>query len=386
MIIRTIFPKINQHLSSDKVTLLTGARQVGKTTLMKQCIKHQEEQGVSCVYITLEQEIFKNALNTNPENILQFLPTSQKKVIVCIDEIQYLDNPTNFLKLLYDEHRERIKLFVTGSSSFYIDRKFKDSLAGRKEIFELWTLSFQEFLSYKWKSNLTYNILHKTEISLLFDEYLRFGWYPELVQLPEEEDKKRYLQLLTSTYIQKDIRDANLQHSEKYFQLLQLLAEQTGKLVNMSELWNIVWLSTSTIQDYLYVMQKSYHIWLLRPFSKNIRKEIIRMPKVYFHDAWLRNYCCNNYNPMILRQDKWECLEQYVRQVLQKRYDMFSLHYRRNKSGQEVDFILNRDHQAREIKRDKKTFRLSKYQQFQKDYPDFNLICKDYEDIIQLSL
>jgi predicted AAA+ superfamily ATPase len=120
-------------------------------------------------------------LNNDPESLLQLLPPTEGKILVCIDEIQYLDNPTNFLKLLYDEYRDRIKLFVTGSSSFYIDRKFKDSLAGRKKIFEIGTLSFQEFLHFKQQSHLIYNELYKSQFSALFDEYMRYGGYPELV-------------------------------------------------------------------------------------------------------------------------------------------------------------------------------------------------------------
>jgi predicted AAA+ superfamily ATPase len=216
----------------------------------------------------------------------------------------------------------------------------------------------------------------------LFDEYMRYGGYPELVLMETAWDKIEYLEWLVNTYIKKDISESWIRHTEKYLQLLQLLAGQTGKLVNMTELANIVWLNVSTIQEYLYTMQKSFHIWLLRPFSHNIRKEIVRMPKVYFHDAGLRNYCLNDYNSILLRQDKWECLEQAVRQQCNREYSALDIHYRRNKNWQEIDFIIKNE-QAREIKRDTRLFKIHKYQQFVKDYPDIPLLCRDYEDILK---
>jgi uncharacterized protein len=341
-----------------------------------------EKEWWECLYISLDRIAIRKSLDEDPENLLQLLPPWKEKIIVCLDEIQYLANPTSFLKFIYDEYHDRIKLFVTGSSSFYIDRVFSDSLAGRVQVFELPTLTFREFLRFKKQDWLTYNALYKAQLSTLFHEYLTYWWYPELVLIDTVADKIHYLESLTSTYVQKDIAESGIRHVDKYFQLLQLLAEQTGKLVNMTELGNIVWVSTSAIQDYLYVMQKSFHIGLLRPYAHNIRKEIVRMPKVYFHDAWLRNYCLNNYSPLASRMDKGECLEQYVWQYLQRQHISLDLHFRRSKTGQEVDFIIKKTH-AREIRWDKKLFSASKYNAFMSEYPSIELVCKDYRDMVE---
>lgn len=380
---RTLYEQLIAHEKTDKITLLVWARQVGKSTLMKQCIEHWLSLGKSVFRTTLERYDIKNLLDANPENIFQLLPVSSEKLIVCIDEIQYLKNPTNFLKLLYDEHRDRIKLFVTWSSSFYIDRHFKDSLAGRKKVFTLYPLTFQEFLLFKDKEWLENNLINKPIIDALFAEYLTYGGYPELVLSPNSTDKEEYLLSLVSTYIQKDITEAGVRYPEKYFQLLQLLASQTGKLVNMNELSNVLWISVSTVQDYLYIMQKSFHIWLLKPFSKNIRKEIIRMPKVYFFDAGIRNYCLRNYQTLWMRNDKWDCLEQYVRQYLHQKHQ-WNINYWHDKSDHEVDFIIQQT-QAREVKWNSKLFKPSSYTSFTNSYPQIPLECVDHEKMLALS-
>ena len=134
---RSIVGEIKEHLSSDLILLITGARQVGKTTAMKQVMKHLESVGEVCYYLTLEDIEYRVLLKESPKNLFRILPhPGERKMFVFIDEIQYLDDPASFLKYLYDEHRENIKLIVSGSSSFYIDKKFKDSLSGRKKIFE----------------------------------------------------------------------------------------------------------------------------------------------------------------------------------------------------------------------------------------------------------
>src|SRR5699024_9421266 len=106
-----------------------------------------------CTFLNLERKNILEELNKNPLNILPFLPTTEKRRVVLIDEIQYLDDPSNFLKLLYDEHADDIKIVATGSSAFYMDSRFKDSLAGRKRIIRLLTCSFYEYLMMTNKSN-----------------------------------------------------------------------------------------------------------------------------------------------------------------------------------------------------------------------------------------
>jgi uncharacterized protein len=148
---------------------------------MEICRKELEQQGNQTVFLTLEKSSIKQLLDQDPENLLQLLPIYTAKIVVCIDEIQYLKDPTNFLKLIYDLYRNRIKLFVTGSSAFYIDRHFKDSLAGRKKIFTLYPLSFSEFLIFKEQQTLIsyqkYPLPSQyiQQFYALFSEYIQYG-------------------------------------------------------------------------------------------------------------------------------------------------------------------------------------------------------------------
>ena len=148
---RLLFNDIHKHLDKKQITLILGARQTGKTTLLKQVQSSLADSDRPATYISLEDKEILTAFNQRPDNLFQFIPPSEngKRQCIFIDEVQYLDDPSNFLKYLYDEHWEQLKLVVTGSSGFYIDQKFKDSLAGRKRIFHLPTMGFQEFLIFK---------------------------------------------------------------------------------------------------------------------------------------------------------------------------------------------------------------------------------------------
>lgn len=389
MYTRTLLPSIQAHLSEDEITILIGARQTGKSSLMQICIEMLQQQGKQIVFLTLEKPSIKALLDQDPENILQMLPATKEKLIVCIDEIQYLKDPTNFLKLIYDLHRDRIKLFVTGSSAFYIDRHFKDSLAGRKKIFTLYPLSFREFLVFKEQDvllpYLRYPLALQVAQSLqaLFSEYIQFGGYPRLVLENTEQKKQSYLDDLISTYIKKDILEADIKRPEIYLHLMKLLAEQTGKLMNMTELANILWISLTTVKSYLYTMQVSFHLSLCRPFSHNIRKEITKMPKVYFFDHGIRNYLLNDFRPFELRQDKGEILENEVYKQFCYQYRSDQIQFWRDKQEHEIDFVIN-DQYAYEVKVDKKRADKKVMQLFQTEYPKIPLSIIDLEQTIAM--
>ena len=141
MIVRKKYQDLVAHLPKREYTILIGARQTGKSTLLKQIAGFLQASAETVVVLNLERKDILLDLDEQPENLFKYLPQNGKtRVFALIDEIQYLSDPSNFLKLLYDEHADRLKIVATGSSAFYIDRQFKDSLAGRKKIFELQTL------------------------------------------------------------------------------------------------------------------------------------------------------------------------------------------------------------------------------------------------------
>ncbi len=151
---RKVYSKLLQHLSKKEYSILTGARQTGKSTILRQLEAHCKQAGIPHVFLNLENKAILAELNDSPLNVFKLLPNTDKRAIALVDEVQYLNDPSNFLKLLYDDHASALKVVATGSSAFYIDGAFKDSLAGRKKLFHLFTCSFDEYLMLVNKSEL----------------------------------------------------------------------------------------------------------------------------------------------------------------------------------------------------------------------------------------
>lgn len=395
MIDRNIFNILKTHILNKKtICLLIGARQTGKTTLLKLLKNHLDQQNKQNNYFTLEDPEILEICNSHPENIFKVVskPDTNDISWVFIDEIQYLDNPSNFLKYLYDEYHENIRLIVSGSSSFYIDEKFTDSLAGRKRVYNLNTVSFKEFAAYRGfnnvdKLNKDYNftLLEKRELNDLFEEYAIFGGYPEVVLEKQYSEKQEILSELVNSYIKKDALEAGVEKTEKYLHLMKFLAEQTGSLYNANELSNTLSLNRATVDSYFKIMQVSNHISAVKPFYNNIRKELTKMPKVYFKDSGLRNSIIRDFSSMDVRADKGVLLEQSAFRMLLDYNKEDDIQYWRTAAKQEVDFILQ-GKQAFEVKFSADKFKLSKYRAFQNAYPDIPLTCINRENINEIAL
>jgi len=392
MKIRKIFNKIYKNIDNNQILLLIWARQVWKTTLMKQIQKKvKSDYNIKTYFLNLEDFEIKDYLNKHPNKLFEITWSNKdEKQIIFIDEIQYLDNPTNFLKYIYDEYKDNIKLIVSWSSSFYIDQKFKDSLIWRKKIFNIYTLDFEEFLDFKdelelkkiYIENEKIPLLYKSKFEILFLEYITYGWYPEIVQIKDNEEKIERLASFTQDYIKKDIYDSNIADIQKFLAILKTLASQTWELLNMNEIANTFDLSLPTVEKYIYIMQKSFHIAIIRPFYKNVKKELTKMPKVYFYDLGFRNSLLKNFDNITLRSDKWNFLENiYFREFLFK-YGLENIKFWRTQNKNEVDFIIN-ENKAYEIKFNDKLIKSSKYELFRKNYQDFNLEFKTFDDLLK---
>ncbi|MFH1837933.1 MAG: ATP-binding protein [Candidatus Kuenenbacteria bacterium] len=377
-IIRDITIKAQKYLANPEIMLFIGPRQAGKTVILKQLQTILKKETQNIYFLNLEELEYLELLNQSPKNIFKIfnIDLTQKNYLF-IDEIQYLKNPSNFLKYFYDEYHERIKLLVSGSSAFYLDKKFKDSLAGRKKIFYVFTLSFREFLRFKNEEILAqkdFQILslkEKEKISFYYQEYIIYGGYPRVV-LASVQEKEDLLREIAFSYIKKDIYEANIRQEETFYKLFKILASQTGSLVNSSELAATLGISKTSIDNYLYVMQKSFHICLLKPFFKNIRKELSKMPKIYFYDLGLQNFFVRNFNSFITREDKGSLLENAVFRQLREKYDEELLKFWRTIQKNEIDFICD-EKQAYEVKTKPNEFKEKKYQLFLKNYPDIEL-------------
>jgi predicted AAA+ superfamily ATPase len=382
------------HIPKKEYTILIGARQTGKSTILKQLAKTLDEQGESIILLNLERKNILLDLNNSPENIFKYIPLSMgKRVIALIDEIQYLEDPTHFLKLLYDEYNERLKIVATGSNAFYIDAQFKDSLAGRKKIFELQTLDFEEFLLFKNQQSLLAALqnIRKNQISkfseepLLWaalEEYMTYGGYPSVVLQETNTDKIEMLYEIRDSFVKRDILEAGITDEIKFYKLFMLLASQSGNLLNINELANTIRLPQPLTEEYLYVLQKCFHIGLVRPYFKNLRKELVKMPKIYFNDLGLRNALLNYFLPLEQRADKGATLENYVYHRLTELYTHNQIKFWRTTDGNEVDFIIEENAMSGfsiEVKFNENEAKMSKYNKFIETYPELPLSFKSWK-------
>ena len=391
---RFLYKKIQTHISKRHISLIIGPRQVGKTTLMLQLHQELISQSKKTFFLSLEDKDLRNGFDTHPEQLFNYIPPIDinNKYYLFIDEIQYLEDPSNFLKYIYDNYNQSIKLIVSGSSSFYIDKKFTDSLAGRKRIFMLSTLSFSEFVYFKGKEDLVayintglLPIIYKKELDKLMHEYLIFGSYPELVLESNLEGKKEILKELGTSYIKKDIIDSAIKSPELYYQILQLLANQTGSLFNINSISKTLKKSNQTIETYVYTMLKSFHIAKITPFHGNLTKEIKKMPKIYFTDLGLRNFFAKNYTPIALRKDKGDLFENFVFRRFYDLYDEMDIQFWLTQKKHEVDFIIERK-KAYEVKFSENQFNRNKYRYFIDKYPHIDLQLIHYNNVNTIRL
>ena len=379
-IIRDITLKAKNHLQTPEVGIFIGARQAGKTTILRQLQEELAKDGQPNFFLNLEDPEYLALLDASPKNLFQIFSIDlTKRTTVFIDEVQYLKNPSNFLKYFYDEYQGRIKLLVSGSSAFYLDRKFKDSIAGRKKIWQVLTLSFREFLRFRAAAPLAgrdfgkFTLAETEQARLHYQEYLIYGGYPRVV-LAQREEKIETLKDIAYSYIKKDVLESNIRQEEIFYRLLKILAAQVGNLVNTSELAATLGVSKTSIDNYLYTMRKSFHLQTIAPFFKNIRKELTKMPKVYFLDLGLRNFLIDNWQPFFSRADQGALLENAVFRQLLENYDASEIRFWRTINKNEIDFVV-KEKQAWEVKVNPKQLKMKNYHTFLKTYPEikFNL-------------
>jgi hypothetical protein len=381
------FEWLLKNSESDRILIVVGARQVGKSTLMKQYKEHQESKNQKVYYLTLEDRQYKTLLDKDPDNLFQIIGLlKDERITVIIDEIQYLQDPTHTLKYLYDMYKEKLKIIVTGSSAFYIDKKFTDSLAGRKFIYEMQSLDFGEFLDFKsFNIPKNYSIQTFKKILPLWHEYIIYGGYPAVVLAKNIDDKKQIIKELADSYTKKDILDYDIKSQENYYRIIKLLAFQCGRLLNINSISNQLDISRTTTERYVYIMEKSFHIQTIKPYSNNGKSEITKMPKVYFHDSGLRNFFCNDFSLFENRIDKGELLENFFLKVSRELYPDQDICFWRDDKKNEVDFIVG-DTKAFEIKSNKSNSRLESYTAFTKQYKNIFFEIIDRDDMLKIFL
>ncbi len=331
----------NQLLTpTDKVIVLLGPRQIGKTTLLK-------NNYPDSAYINIEKSNYIDLFNSRDiSKIRELFESLDKKnsKIVILDEVQRLADPGLVAKVIHDELDE-YKLIISGSSALEIANKATESLAGRKKTLLMYPLSYEEL---KTQTEDFHPSIHKL---------LLYGLYPGQINLDTLSQKEEYLIELVDSVILKDIYYLNLvKNTKNLISVLKLLAYQVGQLVNYSEIADRVGISRSTVTDYIEILKKSFIIFTLAPYTNKRRDEIGKTEKVYFYDLGLRNAIINDFSPVEYRRDYGSLFENFViAEVIKTNYYYklrYDLNFWRTKWGSEVDLIMTKDgqHKAVEIK------------------------------------
>jgi predicted AAA+ superfamily ATPase len=338
--------KIEAGFRSNPLVILTGARQVGKTTLLEMFM-----EGRKCLWLNGQNPeiagLFENF--STLERYLKININADIKGWLSIDEFQYIDRISLALKLLTDQYKE-LKILCSGSSSLDILQKVEESLAGRVRLIPVYPLNFREYLKFT-DAVLEEKFGHCTQgddINLLFpqirvllEEYLIYGGLPKVAQVADHGEKEELLNDILQTYLLKDVRQfVKSRDFVGFNKMLRMLAAQTGNMVNVNELSNLVRLPYKTCEEYVHLLDQMFIIHLVPPFFQNKSKEISRMNKVYFCDAGLRNVIYNSFNDIHIRTDNGQLFENYIYTELLQYYKKSQIFYYRTKDGTEIDFII----------------------------------------------
>lgn len=338
---RNIYPKLLAHATRRQITVLTGMRRTGKTTLVKQLMAQCDIPQKH--YFDLER-IDVRALFSEPnyETIVQALTRQgtdfTKKVLIGLDEIQLVPNLPSVLKYLYDTYD--IKFIVTGSSAYYMKNQFSESLAGRKKIFEIYPLSFGELLSFKGVRAERLSIDAATRfipaeyerLKAYYDEYIEFGGFPEVVLADSDEERKDLLSDIISSYINFDLTLlSDIRNPTNLFKLIRLLAVRIGTKLDISKLTSVTAMARQTVENYLDLLEKSYLVKTIPVLSNSPEREIVKAKKVYFLD-----------NGVASRFVELSSGVKFENAVFNQLLHHGEIAYYQLKTGREIDFILDR--------------------------------------------
>lgn len=300
LIKRKLFNQILDHLGSKEITLITGPRQAGKTTLMEAAEEDLKKKGEKTIFFNLDLDRDRPYFQSQDKLLQRLSLEIGEKGYVFIDEIQRKENAGLFLKGLYDM-KLPYKFIVSGSGSIELKEKIHESLPGRKRLFELSTLTFEEFVDFKTNYKYTRELAGFFAVfgelaQQYLEQYLNFGGYPKVVLAKTTEDKSKAIADIYQSFLEKDISILlNIQKTDSLTSLVRVLSAQIGNLANVAELSNTLGLSIQTVKKYLWYLEKTYIIKKVPPYFKNLRKEITKAPTYYFVDLGLRNYASNQF-------------------------------------------------------------------------------------------
>jgi uncharacterized protein len=323
---RIIENQIRDRLFKGKAILLLGARQTGKTTLLKKIV---QSYGGDALWLNADEYDIKERFNNPTSSSLKALIGSKKLVI--LDEAHQIPDIGIALKLLVDTYPE-IQVVASGSSAFELQNKTNEPLTGRKFEFQLFPLSYRELADCN-------QVMIEQR---LLNHRLVFGSYPEVVN--NQGNEVEVLKLLSDSFLYRDLLMLeSIKKPEKLVKLLQALAYQIGQEVSYNEIGNLIGLDSKTVEAYVQLLEKSFVVFRLPSFSRNLRNELKASKKIYFYDNGIRNALISSFQLLEGRQDMGALWENYLVSERSKSnsYGMFygNAYFWRTKEQQEIDYI-----------------------------------------------
>jgi len=326
---RPIFNKLWTEIKEPEISILLGARQVGKTTLMHQIESRAEKEGHDAAFFNLESSEDLEKLSGPNKDVVDTICRSGD--VIFIDEFHYLKNASKIFKEIYDS-KKNIKIYASGSSSLEIHKHLKESLAGRFRKTIIYPLSFNE---------------SRQKLNMSLNDFLRWGGLPGLIHRKNNDEKMDLLSNIVSTYIIKDIKALIKEENVRAFNsMLYSLAQNQGSLTVVANIAKEAGLSESTVANYLEIMSQTYVCYQIHSYSTNLANELKKSKKCYLFDAGIRNILLKDFRKYSRREDKGSIFEAFVlHELVQQLKPNTDIRFWRTKKGAEVDFIYIVDRQ-----------------------------------------
>ncbi len=316
-------------LNHRKIVVLYGPRKAGKTTLVKGAL-----QELSSKVLYVNADLADSGEVFSSRDLLRMKEVIGEHKILFLDEAQNIRDIGINLKLLYD-HLPDLKIVAGSSSSLELTNKIQEPLTGRAKTFFLYPIAYKELALMYTPSRLKQQL----------KEHMIYGMYPEVLLLKERDEKISYLKALSSSGLYENIPElAGERHSEdKLYELLQWLARQTGSIVSFEELGNSLGMDRKTVDHYIELLEKSFMIFRLPAYSRNLKKELGGQEKIYFYDLGIRNALLNNFDDPELRQDLGVMWENFLvaERIKKRRYEEHhgTAHFWKTLSGEELNYV-----------------------------------------------
>ncbi len=333
MIKRILKENIIQQAFRGQVLIIQGPRQVGKTTLALDIAKALKSKGAALIFNCDDPDHRSILENKGLEALKNTIGNAK---VIFIDEGQKLSSIGQTLKLLADYYKKRVQVIVTGSSTINLLDKTQESLTGRKKVYTLYPVSAEEISKGA--------VIQRNRLESL----LVYGSYPNVVTTRKKQDKVEILKELKTSYLYRDVFDfQGMKNADVFMNLVKALAYQIGNEVSYRELSNLLKIGYTTVERYVHILEQTFIIFHLPVFTRNKRRELSKLRKIYFYDLGIRNAVINNFNALAKRDDLGALWENFmvVERMKYREYHHVEAnqYFWRTYDGSEVDLVEERE-------------------------------------------